>query len=102
MKKELREYCNKCGRGVFWGSGSFLDRVIDLDDFQTRVDNGKLYPEGDFICSNCNSGGGRIDRSVLEIAIYNVFEILNTVDWSNNLEQRLEILYWERYVKGER
>ena len=50
------EICNECGRSVKMGSGLFVDRVIDLDDYETRFDMGKPYPEGDYMCRECEKG----------------------------------------------
>jgi len=47
------EICNECGRNVNLGSGLFVNRVLDLDDRKTRKDNNKPFPEGDFICREC-------------------------------------------------
>jgi len=52
MKKE-KEVCNECGRNVGWYSGLFVNRVIDLDDYATRKENGKPFPQGDYICREC-------------------------------------------------
>lgn len=50
----LNEICSECGRSVAMGSGRFVNRVTDLDDFETRKENGKRYPKGDFICAECD------------------------------------------------
>lgn len=47
------EICNECGRNVSWGSGLFVNRVIDLDDYKTRKAMNKLFPEGDYMCQEC-------------------------------------------------
>jgi diaminopimelate decarboxylase len=48
------EICNECGRSVSWGSGLFVNRVIDLDDYETRRQMNKPFPEGDYICRECD------------------------------------------------
>ncbi len=48
------EICNECGRSVKQGSGLFVNRVRDLDNITTREENGKPYPNGDFICIECD------------------------------------------------
>ncbi|MCX7702790.1 MAG: hypothetical protein N2234_01630 [Planctomycetota bacterium] len=48
------EICNECGRSVSWGSGLFVNRVIDLDNWKTRKANGKPFPKGDYICRECD------------------------------------------------
>lgn len=47
------EMCNECGKSVAFGSGRFVDRVMDFNDLETRRDMGKQFPEGDFICPQC-------------------------------------------------
>ena len=49
------EICNECGRGVHWGSGLFVDRVPDCDDYKTRREiMNKPFPEGDYMCRECD------------------------------------------------
>lgn len=48
------EICNHCGKSVSFGSGLFVNRVPDLNDTSTRIDNGLEYPLGDFVCRACN------------------------------------------------
>ncbi len=48
-----QEICNECG-SVKWGSGLFVNRVIDLDDYKTRKEMGKPFPEGSYICRECD------------------------------------------------
>jgi len=47
------EICNECGRSVEFGSGRFINRIPDLDSISTRKENGKPYPEGNFMCKEC-------------------------------------------------
>lgn len=47
------EICNECGRSVSFGTRLYVNRVIDFDDYETRKLNGKPFPEGDFICVQC-------------------------------------------------
>ena len=49
----LVEICNECGRSVKWGSGLFINRVVDLDDCIARQEMNKPFPEGDYICREC-------------------------------------------------
>ena len=49
------EVCNECGRSVAMGSGYFVNRVPDLNDPETRVEMGKPYPDGDFVCACCDN-----------------------------------------------
>ena len=48
------EICNECGKSVALGSGRFVNRVPDLDDFETRKANGKPYPQGEYVCEQCD------------------------------------------------
>ena len=48
------EICNECGRSVKPGTGFFVNRVCDLNDKKTRIEMGKPFPEGDFICIVCD------------------------------------------------
>lgn len=48
------EICNECGRNVTFGSGLFVNRVVDLNDEATREDMGKPFPVGDYICIICD------------------------------------------------
>ncbi|MGH2643303.1 MAG: hypothetical protein ACRDE2_05095 [Chitinophagaceae bacterium] len=50
MEKEI---CNECGRSVAPGSGLFVNRISDFNDFQTRVEMRKPYPAGEYICIEC-------------------------------------------------
>jgi len=53
--KKLIEICNHCGRDVSFSSGLFVNRVPDLNDIPTRIENSLNYPEGDFVCHECDS-----------------------------------------------
>ncbi|OGF66498.1 hypothetical protein A3I27_00700 [Candidatus Giovannonibacteria bacterium RIFCSPLOWO2_02_FULL_43_11b] len=48
------QICNNCSRGVYIGSGRFVNRIPDLNDMETRVDNGLKFPEGDYRCEECD------------------------------------------------
>ncbi len=48
-----QEICNECGADVSFGSGLYVNRVADLNDVEDRIEMGKPYPEGDFICPEC-------------------------------------------------
>lgn len=52
--EEDSEICNLCGRSVAFGSGWFVNRVPDLDTSSERRANGRPYPEGDWICAECD------------------------------------------------
>jgi len=53
MAEIIKEICCECGRSVKPGSGLFINRVRVFDSFDERVEMGKPYPEGDFVCREC-------------------------------------------------
>jgi hypothetical protein len=57
--KKQKEICNECGRNVDWYSGLFVNRVIDFDDYTTRKENGKPFPQGGYICRECE---GKVNK----------------------------------------
>ena len=50
---EISEVCNECGKSVQFGSGLYVNRVLDLNDYETKLDMGKPFPQGEFICRLC-------------------------------------------------
>lgn len=50
----LKEICNECGQSVKIGTGLFVNRVLDLNNRKTRIQMGKPFPAGDFICIICD------------------------------------------------
>ena len=54
QKEFLIEICNHCGKNVARGSGNFVNRIPDFNDYETRVENNVAYPNGDFICAECD------------------------------------------------
>ena len=50
-----RQVCNECGVSVKFGSGHFVNRVPDLNDPETRLEMGKPFPNGEWICSKCDN-----------------------------------------------
>jgi hypothetical protein len=50
MEKEI---CNECGRSVSVGTGLYVNRVIDFNTYEERIEMLKPFPEGEFICSDC-------------------------------------------------
>lgn len=51
MEKEI---CNECGKSVKIGSGLFVNRVIDLNDFEEKQTMEKPFPNGEYICAECD------------------------------------------------
>jgi len=49
------EYCNHCGESVAKGSGKFVNRIPDFNDFLTRIENNLKFPLGNFVCDDCDS-----------------------------------------------
>lgn len=54
MGKTNTETCNECGRSVAWGSGWFVNRVPDFNSIEERREMGKPFPNGDFLCAECD------------------------------------------------
>ena len=54
-KFRLNEICNECGKNVNISTGLFINRVADLNDKKTRIKMGKSFPNGDFICIDCDN-----------------------------------------------
>jgi len=50
----VTEICNECGQSVEIGSGLFVNRIPDLNDYETRLEMEKPFPDGDFICLVCD------------------------------------------------
>jgi len=48
------EICYECGRSVKGGSGRFANRIPSLDSYEERVDMGVQYPEGEWLCDECD------------------------------------------------
>ena len=51
-----RQVCNECGASVKFGSGHFVNRVPDLNDPEIRLEMGKPFPNGEWLCSRCDEG----------------------------------------------
>ena len=49
------QVCNHCGDSVSFGSGKFINRVLDFNDIETRILNKRIMPTGDFVCYECDS-----------------------------------------------
>jgi len=48
------EICSFCGASVKPGSGSYVNRVPDLNDYHTKLEQKKAFPQGQFICTACD------------------------------------------------
>ena len=53
--QDTDDTCNECGRNTAPGSELFIDRVPSGDDFETHREMGKPFPEGGFICRECEA-----------------------------------------------
>jgi len=51
----MSEMCNECGRSVARGTGLFVNRVLDCNSILERKNMGKPFPDGDFICVECDT-----------------------------------------------
>ena len=47
------DVCNICGDSVVPGSGKWVNRIPCLDTPEERIESGRDYPYGDFICAEC-------------------------------------------------
>ena len=52
-KVRVKETCSECGNSVEFGSGRFVNRIPDFNTAAERKMIGRPYPEGDFICAEC-------------------------------------------------
>jgi hypothetical protein len=48
------EICQVCGNRVSIGSGRFVNRIPDFDTLDKRIGRNVKYPNGDFICKQCD------------------------------------------------
>lgn len=48
------EICRNCGCSVKLGSGNFVNRVPSCDDEETHRENGDPFPEGMYLCAQCD------------------------------------------------
>jgi len=55
MAEAEKEICNECGRSVAFGSGWFVNRVPDLNSIEERIEMGKPFPEGGWLCAECEA-----------------------------------------------
>lgn len=49
------EICNECGKSVKAGDGLFVDRIPDFSTKEERIIMNKEYPDGDYICRECEN-----------------------------------------------
>lgn len=54
MIEKQTEICCECGDSVAAGSGKYVNRVPELNDYVARVEMGREYPDGDFVCAECD------------------------------------------------
>ncbi|MCU0425251.1 MAG: hypothetical protein MUF71_06445 [Candidatus Kapabacteria bacterium] len=59
---QSREACNECGKSVAFGSGWYVNRVPDGNPFDERVEMGKPFPHGEFICAECEEGFNQLSE----------------------------------------
>ena len=53
LRYDPAQTCKNCGDSVRLGSGKFVNRIPDANDYETRVANGDPYPHGEFLCYEC-------------------------------------------------
>ncbi len=61
------ETCSECGQSVRTGTGRFVNRVIDLNNYRTRKEMGKPYPDGDYQCAECDMALDMQTENVLQM-----------------------------------
>ena len=49
-----KQSCCECNTSVKIGSGNFVNRIPVLASYDERKDDGRPYPEGAFVCYNCD------------------------------------------------
>jgi len=49
------QICYECGRSVAFGSGNFVNRIPNLDDYNIHLEMGVPYPKGAFVCDDCDN-----------------------------------------------
>ena len=58
MAKKLeegeKEICYECGRSVALGDGNFINRVPSLDTIDGRREMNVPFPEGGWLCAECD------------------------------------------------
>jgi len=57
------EICYECGRSVKGGSGRFTNRIPSLDDYDVRKDNNVPFPQGKWLCNECDQAAQRGDKN---------------------------------------
>jgi len=58
--------CAECGRSVAPGSGRFVNRVPELNTRRQRRTMGRLYPQGDYLCAECNESLERLWQETMQ------------------------------------
>lgn len=56
-----KEICYECGRSVARGSGRFINRIPSLGSHEDRVESNVVYPEGEWLCAECDDAAKRGD-----------------------------------------
>ena len=51
MEKEI---CNECGNSVKFGSGLYVNRIPDFNEYEDRLEMQKPFPEGEYLCIECD------------------------------------------------
>ena len=56
-----KEICCECGESVGAGSEKAVNRIPSFSNYKERKDGGMLYPEGAYICEECDKAAERGD-----------------------------------------
>lgn len=76
------EICNECGKSVAPGSGRFVNRTPDFNDPEYRKEMCKPYPDGDYICSECEHKSSPPTCPRCNSLLYEVVEV-TTYDYNS-------------------
>ena len=49
----MSDICVECGNSVKFGSGRFVNRIPVFDDRETNVACGRPFPDGEWLCAEC-------------------------------------------------
>ena len=72
------EICCVCGRDVTRGSGLFANRVPECNDSQTRIEIGRKFPQGEWVCVIC-------DNTDSDEVVHNIEEIIFSMRYEQEI-----------------
>jgi hypothetical protein len=66
------EICCECGRSVAPGSGLFMNRAPECNDYLTKKEMGRRFPRGQWVCIICDSADSDGEFQDLENVIFSI------------------------------